>query len=370
MLKRKYYRPGLFLLLFLLLSYHSFPHPQSIKPFDIKSEWLTWEKEKNLYVPYNNSSKTKSIHFWITNKFAVGNLYLELPANSFVYINQKVWKYSKSFSTIIVSRDSLMPLNKDFLVSISLSNPYQGDLATKWIPNNGNLMNAKIKSYFVEFNIVSIIIILCLVALTRLFYPVVFVEAYSLQRAVSQRTRDEVILRSKFNTSHNWVLILLFSLITSLLIIVITSINPKFLNIETIQSTSFYSLFVKWLFITFIIGSLSFLKWIFLFNLSTLFKLQEFRHIQFFNSLRLSLIIVSLGLFVVELLTIGLNISNPTTYFTIGTIIIVLIALRWVLLLMKLINFSSHTFIHLFSYLCGTEIIPILIGLKIVLIKG
>ena len=124
--------------------------------------------------------------------------------------------------------------------------------------------------------------------------------------------------------------------------------------------------FAQWLKWSAVVLMLLSFKLVLTFLLSGLFNISEFVPFHFFNFLRMLFFVFGTG----TLLSLGYFIfkgQNPEFYsyllygFTILTFF-------WVLLIyLKLLNRVPFRFFHLFSYLCVSEIVPMVIIFKILL---
>ena len=98
-----------------------------------------------------------------------------------------------------------------------------------------------------------------------------------------------------------------------------------------------------------------------------LFKLGDFKYIQHFNSLRFSLGAFILVFILVIITFLTYRTGDIDLYMIFIQLLVVLLLIRIVILFFKLRDHSLYKNFHLFSYLCGTEIIPFVILYKIVL---
>ena len=97
---------------------------------------------------------------------------------------------------------------------------------------------------------------------------------------------------------------------------------------------------------------------------STLFNFRETMSFQFFNFLRFVLF-TSVTLAILCLAYFILRVGEPIYYERLIVLALLLLTAGSVVVLVKLMGRAGFSFFHLFSYLCVSEIIPLVIIIKI-----
>jgi hypothetical protein len=95
-----------------------------------------------------------------------------------------------------------------------------------------------------------------------------------------------------------------------------------------------------------------------------LFRLGDVWKTHLFNWTRFTLLTVGVTLLGVLLYYFGLGLK-PGVYQAAFIGLIVLLALSVLILFSKVARRVEHSWFHIFSYLCATEIIPLLISIKV-----
>jgi len=98
--------------------------------------------------------------------------------------------------------------------------------------------------------------------------------------------------------------------------------------------------------------------------LSNLFGMTGIAGVHFFNWIRFTLIIFSALLVILFVYYISRGI-NPSVYVIFQYVLLTSLAGWIVILFLKLNNRAEHAMFHLFSYICATELIPLLITIKV-----
>jgi hypothetical protein len=109
------------------------------------------------------------------------------------------------------------------------------------------------------------------------------------------------------------------------------------------------------------------IKYLLLSVFSGLFRLGDFRYIQHFNSLRFSLGAFLLVFLLTVITYLTFRIEGLEAYLMFTKALVVLLLIRILILFFKLRDYTSYRNFHLFSYLCGTELVPFIIVYKMVL---
>ncbi|MEP2773808.1 MAG: DUF4271 domain-containing protein [Fulvivirga sp.] len=211
-------------------------------------------------------------------------------------------------------------------------------------------------SSFQNFLIIGLLTLGLFGATLYNYYPRVAADFFRFERAVAIREIDENLLKSRPFNRINVLFYLLFSLTTGLLLVTIFYLARFSISIK-IDTT--VSLIWLWLQATAIIFLWLILKYLVVINFTNLFNIKAFLPSHYFNYIRLGFFSFLAILCIVVVSYLGFEITISGYYTTLFTILLILVALRSLLIMFKLMNSASYKFLHLFSYLCGTEIIPL-----------
>ena len=167
-------------------------------------------------------------------------------------------------------------------------------------------------------------------------------------------------------SSLNLALVLLFSLSLSLLLTAIhldlqtLPLLRRFLNVpET-------AVVARVLLYTAIIAAFVLLKYVVVALLAYIFDLQEILNVQYREFLR-SVLLTGLALPLVLLLYLGFNDSHPRVVSTTANAMIGVLLVASVLRVSRTIHqHTSLLNLHLFAYLCASEVLPLLLLLKLI----
>jgi hypothetical protein len=130
------------------------------------------------------------------------------------------------------------------------------------------------------------------------------------------------------------------------------------------KSTTFGGALLQWLKLSVIILMLLFAKIVMVFLLSNLFGMKGIAGIHFFNWIRL-LLVISGSLSVIIFIYFISRGENSQVYVFFLSVIVTFLVGWIVIVFLKLNNRTEHSVFHLFSYICATEVIPLLITIKV-----
>lgn len=212
--------------------------------------------------------------------------------------------------------------------------------------------------------VVSVVmtLLIFLVGVVRL-NPKLSSDYFSITKIFSLRESEDDQFYYRITSTN-----ILFYLFTSMLFSLFFLIVGYFLNqggeFSVPDARGYWEYLLLWGKVSLIILGLLFIKIMVTFVMALLFGAKEVAGFHFLNFIRLSL--VSVGLLTLVLVFYFLLHGQRVgvynfLYMTFGWILI-----GWIILFfLKLVNRVRHSVFHLFSYICATEIIPVLVIIKV-----
>ena len=180
-----------------------------------------------------------------------------------------------------------------------------------------------------------------------------------MSRAFSIREAEENLLKSRPLSLVNIYFYTFFSLLCGLVFLSLFHLAklqvPGFNRIYI--NTIWYGLWL-WLQISFAVLFWLLLKLLLIYNIARLFQLGSFSPNHFFNYVRILLITLLCSIAVLVLNFFTLSIVNPVSYNTFLLTLLVVFGLTVLMIYLKLMGASGLKSLHLFSYLCSTELVP------------
>lgn len=339
---------------------------------DLLTDAYFYDNGEDTYLPLVDaeSFKGKSVHFKIY-KDTHAELFLKISSDQdiSVFIGQKIVALLNNAKNIFWSTDSLFTANGNEItftvyhpelslqsLEVSLLGIDQVTADQLSVTEVIMLNQRDTKRAFNNFVIIGLIIIGGFLAVLYNFYPRVMADFFRFGRAMAMREMDENLLKSRPFTRINTLFYFFFSVSAAYLLICILRLGGYEIVSELSLLGEMIWLWVKtsgviflWLAVKFIIIK----------NFTSLFNIKSFLPSHYFNYIRLGFFIFMLMIFITILSYVAFEIISPGYYTTLFTIMLIAVSLRSLFLLFKLMNSAQYKFLHLFSYLCGTELIPL-----------
>ena len=368
---------------FLLLSSFLFTaSAQSIEPYlivqDLEQDWLIYDEKKNEFTPFAKEiSNPTDLHFSLNLKaYSDFHLALSIPENAALFIENKIVDYFETRSTKYLSIDSLkVKYEKDtILITVFSENNLFLNLKTivvDFSPSVGYEESTvefqsefRFQNQYINFNILSVLIIFIIGTIVRVYQGSVFGEYLDFRKILSSKPKSDVLYSTSILSLQNLSFLFLFGItmgfsICNLMIWTMPDIVLDFGFSNTIGIISIALLFsLGFMF-------LMILKYPLINFIASIFLFRKLKAVHYYENLRFGFFVAFIFL-VISMLnnyTDGKLLFDHIEIIT-GLVIVMLVA-NSILVFIKLNNLQSFRKLHLFSYLCSTEIIPLIILLKI-----
>ncbi|GGG11851.1 DUF4271 domain-containing protein [Pontibacter amylolyticus] len=376
------YSFGLLLLLFVLTG----PLQAQVLPLEQKNtlngNWQVYDAGSSDLVPYatNLHGGYSAVHQWVTMAPAKPFV-IEFTAqkdlclflnNQLIFTADSTSNYTFDLATW---NKRVKPVNGRYLLSVwhpsqhpnvgSFRNRVQTERADSETMQGS--FSVRLREYVNQnaFIIFTLLIGLLYGGLKTTF-PSDFQAVFGVQSFWRTRSLDEGILAKPLSTWSGMLFIIAFSMSMALLIAAIHT-NVQHVRIfNRLFPVSEADITTKVLFYTFLIFAVVLLKYFFLKVMGYIFGLEQIVQVQFSEFLR-SLLFLGLFLPVVMLLYLSLNHVAPDAVLTVSSMAVLLLLVITVIRVFVTVNKQTSVInLHLFSYLCATEVIPLTIMLKFI----
>ncbi len=351
-----------FSVFFLFTLYHcagkDFYVAESLRP-----QWKVFTDDK--LNPFDESGY-KAIHISLDLAQAKGRfLQIESYDTFYLFINNKFVIQSKR---LILNPDSLKQIY-DNAIFISLYQPKGiNSLETNWVSlfRNDSLYNPKRPSQsFSNFILVATLVLL--VFFTGLYQtnPQLTLDYLDFTKLFFLRDREESQIVLRITSSVNLLFYLFCSLLTSLALVTAAHYSNQGLSFLARSATLTTGQEIgQWLILALSILGLLMAKLAFVTLLALLYDWRDVAGFQYFNFVRVLLISLAiLALVSIFCFSFSINLN----YFNLLKTGSVLLAAGLGLLFLKLLTSTSFRSFHLFTYLCASEIFPLVILIKVIL---
>lgn len=335
------------------------------KVYNLRQDWKVQEKEA--FVRYADQRRN-TIHFTVDKRGRGGKLLIYDRLEYSVFINGKL--VARMQDSLHLKIDSLWAQYQGKLsFSIHQKRPVYSLQTLLMMPVANSYYDNPLRqgSYFKDFLILaSFILITALVILFRVNSRLTL-DYLNVVKLFSIQERDEAIVAGRIGSSVNLFFFGLISFLLGLLLLIIFHAVPDRVRLAgefAFQSTS--QVFLTWLLLSSVIFIILIIKLILIVSFSLLFGLRDTVRFQFFNFIRL-LFVTTILMGGVALIYFIVQTQRPGYYYHLLTLGSVLVIMGTILLFMKLLARTSFPVFHLFSYLCATEVIPLMILGKVIL---
>jgi len=200
----------------------------------------------------------------------------------------------------------------------------------------------------------------------RATYQPGFTRIYQLEGLWGKGAAEQDFLIKPTLTWLNLVLVLLFSLSFALLLVAIHTNIQSIVILRRLFDVAESAIMVRVLLYTLLVAGFVLGKYLFLELLGYIFDVTELVTIQYREFIR-TILFMGLFLPVVMLLYLGLNQRLPETVLWVSNGVVSLLLVGTLLRVARTLHRKTSLLnLHLFSYLCATEVIPLIILLKLI----
>lgn len=203
--------------------------------------------------------------------------------------------------------------------------------------------------------------IVAYLAVLYFLYPRSVREFFWITRAISFRELDENLIKTRPLSLVNITFYALLAFLAAWVIGILLILSQNPLASTYFDFNGFWMGVWVWFRFAVVIFILLLAKFILIWVLKELFKISAFINSHYYNYIRLGLLFYVLIAVIVFVSYFTLFKTSPEYYQSVGIVLLSTLILRVVILFFKLMNSSSYSVLHLFSYLCGTELIPLLL---------
>ncbi|MDO1448604.1 DUF4271 domain-containing protein [Rhodocytophaga aerolata] len=356
---------------------------------NLEEQWLVYDKEYKSYVPFlKQMHGTPAALYLELNLDSYKGYILQLTAKqeAYLFIQAQLYKPIAPNQQVLLNIDSLKNTHQKSVILISLYNQAGHTLlpsaamvrkvsAAAAADINGQKDLAPLKpvnrSGLSNFIILSALLIVSLYAFLWNYHPKAFNSFYSIKYLFSLSFKEDTVFISRPLSRISMLFIFAHSMLLSFLYMIIQKSSGELaLNDRYLQAAvSFFDLFAYFFVATIIVFGLILGKYIFTSLLGNLFNLSKVVHLHFFEYLLYSRVFYTILVAGVFVIYISYPALLPAAIEEVILIIIIFNFARLFIINFALNKLTSVKNLYLFSYLCATELTPLLIGIKVLIGK-
>ncbi|MTI24661.1 DUF4271 domain-containing protein [Fulvivirga kasyanovii] len=336
---------------------------------DVSHDWYFYDESGGSYLPLvsRSSFRGKTIHFDISpSDFHNSILQVRGEQEFSFFLNNRMLGVIKNKSYDLDSLKSAYGSDQwHFTIYHKKLDPFgvstrivKYSSKDKPLAENPVIVRTRDVHPFYNFVITALVLIGAFLAALYNYFPRMLSDFFKTSRAFSLRESDENLFKSRPLNQINLLIYLYLSFLVGLVLLLLVYQSDIHVEASLFNPDGYWDSLWKWFQLSMLITGWFFAKYLLISNMSSLFKLGNFVVSHFFNYIRMTLIIFSLALIAIVLSRFGFTIFSADYYSSIINIILIFLGLRVVILFFKLLSSASYKTLHLFSYLCGTEVIP------------
>lgn len=336
---------------------------------DLRQHWKVFSD--NAYESYVPKAHTyvKTIYFEVDpGRYSSGSqLRLESRRPISVYLN-----YQQIFpgdNLIVINIDSLRAhVHEPWLISV------YNHKGLSWLQTEvisppqmrADLNNTfRTSDYYLDFSIIIGVLLTAFFVVLLRTNPRLTLDYLNFVRLFSMQEREDTLLNSRISASVNILYYVLGCLVAGFVLLTIFHFGDGLIPVaESFTTNSLGRTFLQWFKLSGIILVILFIKLILVLGLARLFAFREAPTPQFFNYVRL-IFFISITSGMACLCYFVFKIQSPEAYVFLLSAIVLLLFFWIAIVGLKLLRRSTFRFFHLFSYLCASELIPIVILVKV-----
>lgn len=375
---------GVLLLLLLALPKTGFGEeiaPEHELARDLKKSLLIYDSKQKSYVPYVYGTPFHgNAASFILNTRENEGLYLNIctEGKSALFVEEDIVALQDMGKCLLLNIDSLRRTYDTEDIFLTLyQKEFNLNTATLQIVRLVDHLEANDRaadgieivprefSSFKNFFIIGLLLIMAFFAMLKGAHARAFSEFYSISRIFSLRWKEDSIIAGRPVSTASFLFLVLYCLVVAFVIQAFwheTGNAPAQLNMVRFEGFS-ASLF-SWFGLTLLVFFAMLIKLVIIWITSTLLGYKDMTSFHFFDYMRISQILLFLLLIVVTLSVLSYSSFITPSDNLLGYVFGLTVLLTVILLFFKLLSSPVYRNMHLFSYLCTTEILPLIIGIK------
>jgi len=334
---------------------------------DLEEDWKVFLGDH--YATRDQSNDERTVYFLVDHSIYKGALLrIESQKEYSIFIAGRLIA-SNEKGIVFYDLDSLStrygsPLDfsiRKSAVKISTQIVIKGKLS---VENEG--LEKRKTPYFLNFSILTSLILLTFFVILLRTNPKLTVDYLNFVKLFSTQEREENSMSMRITSSVNLLFYSFASMLTAFLIVVIFHFTSgKISSASFFQVSSIRDCFLQWLELTALVLIILAIKLIVVSLFSSLYKASEITAMQFFNFVRLFFFTFGVISLLIAVFFIA-EVLSPVWYYNLFYVAATIFIFWELIIFLKLMTRLPFRIFHLFFYLCASELIPLVILIKVV----
>ncbi|WP_439880627.1 DUF4271 domain-containing protein [Pontibacter sp. MBLB2868] len=348
----------------------------------LTNEWLVYQGASDQLVPYvaNAHGNINALHQWVSitpaQPFLIG---FTAPKDMSLFLNNSLIFKADSSATYKLNLSEyaagIKPLKGKYLLTVwhptqqpnikGFYNEVQS--SSKGIVTNSRPLSIRVREYVNQNAFILFLLLIGLIyGWLKVNYPTDFYSLFNTSFMGKTNRVDEGALSKPISSWSSILFILAFSLSLALLIAAIHTNVQHILLFNRLLPVSETDITTKIIVYSIVIFLFILIKYLFLKFMAFIFGLEDVVPMQYAAFIKT---ILFLGIFLpfVMLLYLSMNASIPEIILLVSNVLVSLLLVLTIFRVFIAVNKKAPVLnLHLFSYLCATEVIPLAIVLKLI----
>ena len=321
-------------------------------------QWYTFSENYKTYIPVKEPGN--KIRFFLNLEAENTSLLVKAPETSALFLENKLLSGLGPDKPFIANLDSLALIYRLDSVFITIYNAKSlKGLETYLInhdlnENSENQVVLRVRSANRDFYIFGFVFVLLIAAIVRLNASLQSVYLLSIRQLFLSQIVDNPFYTNSFFSVESVRFYVVISLALSLTGLYFSETLDYYLPMPDKQS--FMSHFIYWIIYSIVTYFIFYVKFLLYKFLSGIYNFRRYTLIQNYDFMRISVIISAVYFLIlfIDLFLININLILLLIIPLLAILIYLFVAYK------KLNKIYSHTKLHLFSYLCVSEMVPLI----------
>ena len=336
---------------------------------DLKPGWMILAEESYQFLGSGPADDLHAVYFHV-NAHAFRGQYLSVACHEEwdLFVNGKLISSGRQR---LLNIDSLSQLYSPVLFFGVYSKDGIYRLTTKIVSVNASVeprireIKERPSAFFRDYSILTTAFLMLFLLILFRTNAQLTLDYFSFAKIFSAQERNENLLASRIASSVNLLFYLFCALLTGFLLSAVFHFAGSYFAVaKFVVMDSLGSAFKVWLKLSLFILVLLAAKLVIVLLFSSLFNFRDTVSFQFFNFLRFVLF-TAVMMAVLSLIYFVFKGGQALFYRQLIIMALVLMSAGSFMVLIKLLARAPFSLFHLFSYLCASEIIPLVVIIKI-----